>query len=152
MTITLPDPPARPGRAHVRPVRYEPGPGQAPARAAPPAPTHRERPGSGAREFVDAHHAVTRVLRLALEVLDGRRPPGQLAVHFAPGPLRYWRAALGQRRTRTPARRGRLRLCMPRSGIAEIAVTCRIDGSFRALAARFEHTDGRWRCTAVRLL
>jgi hypothetical protein len=45
-----------------------------------------------------------------------------------------------------------MRLCMPRPGVAEIAVTCRLDDTFRALAARFERTDGRWRCTAVRLL
>jgi hypothetical protein len=36
--------------------------------------------------------------------------------------------------------------------VAEAAVTCQVDGAYRALAARFEHTDGRWRCTAVRLL
>jgi hypothetical protein len=45
-----------------------------------------------------------------------------------------------------------MRLCMPRQGVAEIAMTCHVDGAFRALAARFERTDGRWRCTAVRLL
>jgi hypothetical protein len=41
---------------------------------------------------------------------------------------------------------------MPRPGVAEIAVTCRIDGVYRALAARFEHADERWRCTTVRIL
>jgi Family of unknown function (DUF6459) len=101
---------------------------------------------------VDAHHAVTRVLRLAFEVLDGRRSPLQLVPHFAPEPLRYWRATSGQRTTRAPVRRGRMRLCMPRSGAAEVAVTCEVDGAIRALAARFERIDGRWRCTAVRLL
>jgi hypothetical protein len=156
VTITLPDPHTTPARPRLRPVRYEPGPGQAPARAAPPTPPTpppaQERPASTARELVDAHNAVTRILRLALEVLDGRRSPVQLEPHFAPRPLRYWRAAVGRRAVRAPARRGRMRLCMPRPGVAEIAVTCRLDGTFRALAARFERTDGRWRCTAVRLL
>lgn len=152
MTITLPSPPAAPAPPRLRSVDYEPGPGQAPARAAPPEPSGRERPSGAAREFVDTHHAVTRILRLAVEVLDGRRSPAQLVPHFAPGPLRYWRARTGQRTSRVPVRRGRIRLCVPRPGVAEIAATCEVDGAFRALAARFERTDGRWRCTAVRLL
>jgi hypothetical protein len=100
---------------------------------------------------VDAHHTIARILRLALEVLDGRRPVAQLATYFAAAPLRYWRASVGQRIARAPARCGRLRLCLPRSGVAEVAVTCQVDGRYRALAARFERADGRWRCTAVRL-
>jgi hypothetical protein len=151
-TITQPGPPTAPAKPNLRPVHYEPLPGQAPARAAQVEPSRPERPPSAARDFVEAHHAATRILRLALEVLDGKRSPLQLGPHFAPRPLRYWRAAAGQRVTRTPARHGRVRLCMPRSGVAETAVTCRMDGTFRALAARFEYADGRWRCTAVRLL
>jgi hypothetical protein len=114
--------------------------------ATPPAP---EPAASTARELVDAHHAVTRILRLALEVLDGRRSHLQLEAHFAPEPLRYWRAAL---RPRAPVRRGRMRLCLPRPGVAEVAVPCQIDGVVRALAARFERVDTRWCCTVVRLL
>lgn len=152
MTITLPGPPTAPARPRLRPVHYEPLPGQTPARAAPVEVSRPERPSSAAREFVDAHHAATRILRLAFEVLDGKRPPLQLAPYLAPRPLRYWRAATGQRATRAPVRHGRIRLCMPCSGVAEVAVTCRMDGTFRALAARFEHADGRWRCTAVRIL
>jgi hypothetical protein len=152
MTITLPGPPGSPTRPRLRPVHYEPLPGQAPARAAPFSASRPERPPSAAREFVEAHRAVTRILRLALEVLAGKRSPLQLAPHFAPRPLRYWRAATGQHTTRVSVRHGRIRLCMPRSGVAEIAVTCHVDSTYRALAARFEHADGRWRCTAVRLL
>ncbi|TQM15135.1 hypothetical protein FB558_1917 [Pseudonocardia kunmingensis] len=147
-----------PTRARLRPVRYEPAtgrppPGPAPAPSGPPRPPP---PGSAARrhpgrEFVDAHLAATRILRLALEVLDGRRPPAQLRTHFADAPLRYWRAAAGRRTARAPARCGRLRLCLPRSGVAEVAVTCVVDGRHRALAARFERHDGRWWCTAVRM-
>jgi hypothetical protein len=140
-----------PARPRVRRVRYEPGPGDPPARAAPPAPPPDGAARAAAREFVEAHRVVTRILRLALEVLDGRRPPVQLAPHFAPGPLRYWRAATAQRTARAAARHGRLRLCLPRAGAAEVAVTCRIDGRVRALAARFERLDAAWCCTAVRL-
>jgi hypothetical protein len=153
VTITLPTPgpPPAPERPRLRPVRYEPLPGQAPARTAP-AEASPDRPPRAAREFVEAHHAAARILRLALEVLDGRRSPLQLVPHFDPGALRYWRAAAGRRTARAPARHGRIRLCIPRSGVAEIAVTCRVDGAYRALAARFERTDDRWRCVAVRLL
>ena len=152
MTIAPPGRAAEPARPRLRPVHYEPGPREAPARTAPPPPQRQEHPSSAAREFVDAHHSITRILRLALEVLAGRRSHLQLAPHFAPEPLRYWRAILGQRRPRTPVRRGRMHLCVPRSGVAEIAVPCEIDGAVRALAARFERTDGRWHCTAVRLI
>lgn len=148
MTTTLP----APAQPRLRPVPYEPLPGQAPARAAPVEPPVRERPAGTAREFFDAHRAATRILRLALEVLDGKRAPMQLAAHFAPRPLRYWRAASGQRATRVPVRHGRIRLCIPCPGVAEVAVTCRVDGTYRALAARLERADDRWRCTAVRLL
>jgi uncharacterized protein DUF6459 len=153
MTTTLPSPAAAaPTRPCLRRVRYEPEPGQPrPAPTPPSRPPDRERPASTAREFVEAHHAVTRILRLALEVLDGRRPPVQLAQHFAPGPLRYWRAAAGQRVPRAAAQHGRLRLCLPRAGAAEVAVTCHVDGRVRAVAARFERHDGRWRCVAVRM-
>jgi Family of unknown function (DUF6459) len=152
VTIAPPDPAADPARPRLRTVHYEPGPREAPARVVPPPPPRPEHPSSAAREFVDAHHGATRILRLALEVLAGRRSHVQLAPHFAPEPLRYWRALLGQRLSRTPVRRGRMHLCMPRSGVAEIAVPCEIDGAVRALAARFERTDGHWHCTAVRLL
>jgi hypothetical protein len=154
VTTTLPIPavPVTPTRPRLRRVRYEPGPGQGPAPVTPPVPPpRRQRPADGAREFVATHRAVTRVVRLALEVLDGRRSAVQLAAHFAPTALRYWRAATGQRTPRAPARHGPLRLCLPRPGAAEVAVTCHVDGRVRALAARFEHLDGRWCCTTVRL-
>lgn len=153
MTITLP----APGRSRLRPVRYEPVPGQTPSRAAPAEPPVRSRPPrghppGGAHEYIDAHRAATRIVRLALEVLDGKRALMQLEPHFAASPLRYWRVATGHRAAEVPARHGRLRICTPCPGVAEVAVTCRIDGRYRALAARLERTDDRWRCTAVRLL
>jgi hypothetical protein len=45
-----------------------------------------------------------------------------------------------------------MRLCLPRSGVAEVAVTCELDGRVRALAARFEHRRAGWCCTVLRLL
>jgi hypothetical protein len=44
-----------------------------------------------------------------------------------------------------------MRVCVPRSGVAEVAVTCEIDGRPRALAARFDRRHTAWTCTALRL-
>jgi hypothetical protein len=163
VTITLPAPAAVPApaptgagaRPRVRRVSYEPGPGPGtlPVEPAPPLqrPPDPVPPAAEALELDEAHHGVARILRLALEVLDGRRPVAQLGAHFAPAPLRYWRVATEQRRPRTPARFSRMRLCLPRSGVAEVAAACSVDGRVRALAARFEHTDDGWCCTVLRL-
>ncbi len=91
------------------------------------------------------------MLRLACEVLDGRRPAGQLAGHVDDSVLRYWRTATERRRVRTPARFRRMRVSHPHHTAAEVAVALELDGRVRALAARFDLTDGRWRCTALRL-
>lgn len=140
-------------RPRLRRMRYEPEPGSTPdaIRTRPTA-----HPVDDGRERVDPE-AVRRhlqgPLRLAMEVLDGRRPPAHLHHHFAPAALRYWRVAAGQRRFRSPARLRRVLLCLPRAGAAEVSAVCDIDGRVRALAARFEQTGtgGPWRCTALRL-
>jgi hypothetical protein len=129
-------------------VAFLPVPRPAPLPPMPSAALH------AAAELAEARQSVGRILRLALEVLDGRRPPVQLTGHVAAPVLRYWRAAAQQRSVRSPARFSRMRLCLPRPGIAEVAVACAMDGRVRALAARFERADNGgtgWRCTALRL-
>jgi|GEM_PF-3196654 len=158
LTTTIPAPaPVAPPVARLRRMRYEPvpggraGPPRSRALPVPPPPVtdHRDRDA--------VHAALAGVVRLALEVFDGRRPAGHLTRHFHAAPLRYWSVATNQRRTqrraRTPARVHRIVLCLPGVDAAELAAVCAIDGRFRALAARFERRDpaGRWRCTAVRL-
>lgn len=158
MTSTLAAPPAGAPPAAPKPrlrrVRYEPEPGRSgtdPPLPTRPAPEPTRSPTTTA-ERAEAHHAITRLLRLALEVLDGRRLPAHLAAYFEPAVMRYWRVVTQQRRVRSPARFRRMRVCLPRSGVAEVAVTCDIDGRARALAARFERGPGvGWRCTALRL-
>lgn len=140
-------------RPVLRRLCYEPEPGgpdgppvtpRAVLRRPPPAPpAPDEEPGARA--------AVTGVLRIACEVLDGRRPPAHLARHAEPAVVRYWRVAAQRRHVRAPARFGRIRMCHPRAGCAEVAVTVLLDGGVRALAARFEHDGDRWRAVAVRL-
>ena len=119
---------------------------------------------------------IERVLRIALEVLDGRRPLAQLTPHLAPSTVRYMRAALaGRPPLREPSRMTSLHLGRPRTGVAEVAVVYRRGRRARALAARFERTRpgsaparvprttaGRtdtvavdrpeWRCVTLRLL
>lgn len=138
---TPPAPPVprlRPARCPAAAARVSPAVAEPPA--VPRLPDHPE-----------ARVAVTRVLRLACEVLDGRRPPEHLAAHAEPIVLRYWRAARGTRRPASPTRIGRPHLQHPREGAAEVAAALEVAGRPRALAARFDLVDGRWRWTAVRL-
>ena len=161
----------------LRLLRYEPDPD----RPAPPRPATAPalRP-----HIVPADHAdqadlrrhIGRVLRLALEVLDGRRPLTQLTPYLTPSTVRYMRAALaGRPPLREPSRMTSLHLGRPRTGVAEVAVVYRRGRRTRALAARFElarpgraparvprTTAGRteafaadrpeWRCVILRLL
>jgi hypothetical protein len=146
---------ARPPR--LRRLRYEPEPGTAPAEPPPaPAPARTAPPSPPAAPGPDpdeVRRALAGTVRLALEVLDGRRPPAQLSRQFDAAARRYLSAAAGQRRVRTPARVVRMLLCTPRPGAAEVAAVCDIDGRVRALAARFERArpGATWRCTALRL-
>lgn len=143
--------PARPG-PHLRLVRYEPAPGEAPAEP-PPAPRPSGPPAGAADDPPGAREAITRLLRLGCEVLDGRRPTAQLAAHSEEEVVRYWRVVAARRPAarRSPARFRRIRLCHPRPDAAEVAVAVELDGGVRALAARFDLRDGRWRWTVVRI-
>ena len=153
VTSTLPAPSVITAtRPRLRRVCFEPGSGGSrPAPAPTPRTVEPVDTGVADHERMDAHAAVARILRLALEVLDGRRPPTQLEAHFGRAALRYWRVKVEQRRPRSPARPGRIHLCLPAPGTAEAAAACLVDGRVRALAARFDRTGGRWLCTAVRL-
>jgi hypothetical protein len=153
-------PPAVPdGRAVAsftfRRARYEPESGEADPPPLPPLP-----PAPPVPEDVDpaavaaAHRRLVPMLRMALEVLDGRRSPDHLEACATPSVRRYWRIAAGRRRVRSPARLRRVRVCLPADGVAEVAAVCQIDGRVVALAARFEHRADaplRWSWTAARL-
>ena len=144
---------------HVRALRYEPPPRQPwpIARPAPAASAVPRSPAPGsAAEDPDVrgdglHHVAQAVLRLMLEVLDGRRPVAQLDEHLTRPALRCVRAAgcRGSGRSRLTS----MRVCRPAPDAEEVAAVYRLDGRARAVAARFERTrDGAgWRCVAVRL-
>jgi len=136
----------------LRPVRYEPAPGERP-RAPTPACSTPATPPPRARVPDGMPRHAQLVLRLTLEALDGRRPLGQLAPHFAPSALRYLRAArrppCGE-----PARLTSVHVGRPGPDAAEVAAVFRLAGRVRALAARFERPPDcprAWQCVAIRL-
>jgi hypothetical protein len=144
-TVVAPSTAALIGPApRLRPARCRPAAaGMSPAPGAPRVPRLPDHP--------DARVVVVRALRLACEVLDGRRPFAHLAAHAEPVVLRYWRAAAATRRSASPTRIGHPHLQHPCDGAAEVATALVVGGRPRALAARFDLVDGRWRWTAVRL-
>jgi hypothetical protein len=139
----------------VRLLRYEPVPDEEEVSTAGQAPPEQAEPEEDPVTDREITIAVTRILQVGLEVLDGRRPVGHLVHHLGPAALRYWRAAAGT----APLRHGASRLHRvvvgrPRSGVAEVAAVCVVRGRIRALAARFEASGearAPWRCTVLRL-
>lgn len=176
--------PSAPAREDRRPrlhlLRYEPA-AEEPTGPPPPARV-RTRPKAVATEITDStditalRRRAEQVIRLTLEVLDGRRPAAQLAGHLEPRALRYVRAALAQRPAGCgPSRMTSLHLDRPCTGAIEVAAVYRRGPRARALAARFEPArpgtasarapraapgepeagsgDPReWRCVTLRLL
>ncbi len=155
MTTTLVAPAPRPAALpapRLRHLRYKPTPTACGVPRPPePSPAEPEAPRPADTDRV--RRALTGTVRLALEVLDGRRPPAHLGHRFDDAALRYWRVAAHQRRVRAPARVVRMLVCLPRPGAAEVTAVCDIDGRVRALAVRFEQQGpaAAWRCTALRL-
>lgn len=98
-----------------------------------------------------------RVLNQVLEVLDGRRPVGQVHALL---PDAAYEAVLTRLRSGPRARHRlrRLRTCYPAEGAVEIAAVIDVTTSQAmparviALAARFEDYTDDWRCTHLRLL
>lgn len=158
------DLPSQTGRAVVRQlIDFEPGvcppvnldsPGVcSPAGPPPVASTSTDN-------TVRAHAHL--VLRLVMEVLDGRRPAAQLVGVLSEPARRYVIAASGQldephqrpgrdlrrraavrhysggQAAHTVAGLRSMRVCQPAAGVAEISAVWRYRGRSRALAARFE--------------
>lgn len=146
----VPIPRVQPLHRHLRAIDAVP---------APPQPAHPPDPAAGCpADEREVAAAVNRILRSALEALDGRRPLGHVARHLDPSALRYWRAVVhGAPGPRAASRLQRVIVGMPGPHIAEVAAVCVIGGRPRALAARFESAPDspaaarRWRCTVLRL-
>lgn len=139
-----------------------------------PAPRPRYRPGprplaglpragfvddfgpawSRRSELPDARDAGRRLITLTLEALAGRRPLAQLRPMTSGG---VFAALSGGRRPAwctagtAPLVVGRVHVCEPVDGVAEVATVVRRGGRAHAVAARLEGIDGRWRCTALQI-
>jgi hypothetical protein len=101
--------------------------------------------------------ALALVLRRVLEVLDGRRPVGQLRSLL---PDAAFEALLTRLRTARPGVRHVLRglkTCFPTASVVEVTAVIGMrfpEGRERvvAAAARFERHDDRWLCAVLRIL
>lgn len=108
---------------------------------------------------LDARVWAQRFVSALVEVIDGDRPPAQLA-RWTSRPVfqsvtRYSQAA-GRTRVRRRARTGReqvasVRVSRPVEGAMEVSARIRCGDRFRALAARLDAVEGGWQCTAVQL-
>ena len=135
-----------------------------------PRPTHRpgprprpDRAASGDADFgpawsvrsdlPDPAASGRRLIALTLEAFAGRRPLLQLQPLTSAGVF----AALSAGRRpgwchgSSPVLVGRVHVCEPVDGVAEISAVARRGGRAHAIAARLEGIDGRWRCTALQI-
>jgi hypothetical protein len=142
--------------AAASPVESTADPAGLPAAAPPPAP-RPTRPAVPGNPRVE----IERVLRLLMEMLDGRRPATQAGGRIGAMPLRYLVAARTRlkpagRRTGSASRHGppglrSFRMSHPAENVTEVSARWADRGRFRALAARFEWRADRWTCTVLRL-
>jgi hypothetical protein len=94
-----------------------------------------------------------RLLCLVLEVLDGRRPPGQLRDRLADGAYASMLAAARRSDRRNGKRRPeRLHVSRPAPDAIELCATVSDGRRSRATAARMELHGGQWLCTNFYLL
>ena len=109
---------------------------------------------SGRADLPPAPEAARRLVTTTLEALAGRRPLVQLRSLTSAG---VYAALSGRPRPRwcaegnAPLVVGRIRVCEPVDGVAEISAVAHRGGRAHAVAARLEGIDGRWRCTALHI-
>jgi len=160
VAVPTPQPPLADDRPPLRLVQ----PGVAAPRP-PHRPGHRPLPAGHVRDdfgpvwsarsdLPDVRTAGRQLLVLALEALAGRRPVNQLQPLTSPRTY----AALTARRHpawcaagSAPLVLGRVHVCEPVDGVAEISAVAHRSGRAHAVAARLEGLDGRWRCTALQI-
>ncbi|WP_347057852.1 Rv3235 family protein [Blastococcus sp. HT6-30] len=109
---------------------------------------------SSRAELPLATEAARRLVTTALEALVGRRPLAQVRPLTTAG---VYAALSAGRRPRwcaegnAPLVIGRVRVCEPVDGVAEISAVAHRGGRAHAVAARLEGIDGHWRCTALQI-
>jgi hypothetical protein len=98
-----------------------------------------------------------RMLIAVLEARAGRRALPQLAPLLSPGVQAglardLARSAASHRQAGATEQRVRsIHVCEPVDGVAELAAVIQIGPRVRAVAARLEGQDGRWRCVRLQI-
>jgi hypothetical protein len=143
----------RPGVVVPRPP-HRPGPRPRAAGGAPTCDGDFGPLWSGRADLPDPTPAARRLFTLVLEALGGRRPLIQVQPLTTPGV--YAAVSRGRRpewcvRGTAPLALGRVHVCEPVDGVAEVSAVARRAGRAHAVAARLEGLDGRWRCTALQI-
>ncbi|RBY96467.1 hypothetical protein DQ237_07385 [Blastococcus sp. TF02-8] len=142
----------RPGLPVPRPA-HRPGP--PPRQPHSAAPVDEFGPVRNRRgELPPVAQAGHRLVRTTLEALAGRRPMVHVRDLASPGI--YAALSSGRRPAwcadgNAPLVVGRIRVCEPVDGIAEVSAVAHRGGRAHAVAARLEGIDGRWRCTALQI-
>ncbi|CCG04925.1 Rv3235 family protein [Blastococcus saxobsidens] len=157
--VPTPQPPLepRPALRLVQPGRSVPRPVPRPGPRPRTGPAARDEFGPvlcGRADLPPVGEVARRLVTMALEALTGRRPLAQLQPLTTVG---VYAAMSAGRRPRwcaegnAPVIVGRLRVCEPVDGVAEISAVAHRNGRAHAVAARLEGIDGRWRCTALQI-
>lgn len=105
---------------------------------------------TSARELPDIHSWTMSFAINVLEILAGRRTPAQLATRCHR--VIFLRLTSLAGTTKEIGRIRKIHQEAPLDGICESVITVRFGDRIRALAIRAEGVDGRWLCTALRLL
>lgn len=103
---------------------------------------------TSAAELPDPMMWASKFGQAALEIVAGRRGPGQM-IRWT---NRTVYAQLASKTGSLPAKQARLRrirVCVPADGVIEASAIAQLDQRILAAAMRFEGLDGRWLCTAL---
>lgn len=98
----------------------------------------------------EIHRWVSTYTLSAIEVLMGRRQPAQLIERTHRVIYQQLLRNIGS--LKSVAKLRTLYLSQPLDGICEATITIAVDGRVRAISMRCEGVDGRWLCTAFRLI
>lgn len=113
-----------------------------------PQPTHR-------RDLPDPRPVARLLVQATFEALSGRRSVAQLQKWTSPSVYADLSRRIRARRRAgaggTPAVVRSVHICEPADGVAEICAVVRDGARFRAVAARLEGIDGRWRCVQLQI-
>ena len=177
-TLTTPEPPLARRRLRLRPAPPVDPPYDdeladglwLPPVAAPQLPFEEtetarndpaERPDAPRPDLPCPRLVAAGLVQALMEVLAGRRPVQQLLPVTTEGVYRQLECRLqalrALRHRRGPASAGAARVVSvhvaePGHGVAEVTAVTRRGDRHRAVALRLEGADGRWHCTALRLL